>query len=107
MTEPKTTTEACRAHGFHSPRPNYSELHHILPMSWGGPDVADNRIAICPTGHANVHRLLDALRRGGDVDLRGWGPGERALGMRGFEEWRNETKGADDGRGKAGDEGRG
>jgi len=37
-----------------------TDTHHILPRSWGGPDVASNRVEICPTSHRQIHRLLDA-----------------------------------------------
>lgn len=30
----------------------------------GGPDVLANLIRVCPTGHANIHRVIRALIRG-------------------------------------------
>ncbi len=34
---------------------NYSEAHHIQPLSKGGPDIKENIICVCP----NHHALLD------------------------------------------------
>lgn len=33
-------------------------VHHIQPQGAGGPDVPENRITICETGHANLHDLM-------------------------------------------------
>jgi len=33
--------------------------HHIVPRSWDGPDVASNRVVLCPTAHTLVHELLN------------------------------------------------
>jgi len=78
----------CSVHGFHSPRPNDMDVHHVVPKSWGGPDVAANRIQVCQTGHHNVHELLAAyLRAGGKPSwlvLRRYGPGERAVAAEGW-----------------------
>ncbi len=35
--------------------------HHIWPSGMGGPNVASNRIWLCPTTHANVHEILRML----------------------------------------------
>ncbi len=40
-------------------------VHHIHPVGMGGPDVASNRIALCPTTHANVHEVLRLLVKEG------------------------------------------
>lgn len=78
----------CSVHRYHSPRPQESDLHHVWPLSWGGPDDDDNIIPVCQTGHANVHRLLTAYRLGdGFVPweiLKQFGPGERALALKGW-----------------------
>jgi len=50
----------CACSKRHSPRVVATDTHHILPRSWGGPDVASNRVEICPTSHRQIHRLLDA-----------------------------------------------
>jgi hypothetical protein len=43
-------------------RPNrqpYLEVHHVLPLSEGGPDTVDNAIALCPNCHRRVHHGSD------------------------------------------------
>ena len=44
-----------------------TDLHHIVPISEGGPNTEDNLMVICPTCHAKIHRFrrshtLDQLR---------------------------------------------
>ena len=55
----KWWSENCEIHGYHWPRLHGTVNHHIQPLAWGGPDTEDNQIEICPTGHMNVHVLLD------------------------------------------------
>jgi hypothetical protein len=43
----------------HAPRPLAFQVHHILPKSWGGPNIAANEATICGTCHDNVHHALD------------------------------------------------
>jgi 5-methylcytosine-specific restriction endonuclease McrA len=43
----------------HSPVPLAFQVHHVLPKSWGGPDVKTNKVTICGTCHDNVHHALD------------------------------------------------
>lgn len=52
------TDKVCHIHLYHSPRPEYTERHHVLPLAWGGEDVPENTLLVCPTGHTNIHRLL-------------------------------------------------
>ncbi|WP_156393057.1 HNH endonuclease signature motif containing protein [Rhizobium sp. Root1220] len=33
----------------------YLEVHHVRPLAEGGPDSADNTIAVCPTCHRRLH----------------------------------------------------
>lgn len=67
MTEPSlgllTTREACQVHKEHSPRSHINHRHHIWPLGEGGPDTPRNRVIVCPTGHSNIHALLDLYRR--------------------------------------------
>ncbi len=44
----------------------YLEVHHVRPLAEGGPDSADNAIAVCPTCHRRLHYGYDkeALRGG-------------------------------------------
>jgi len=52
----------CVLHKQHgSAEPLAEEVHHIWPRAMGGPDIKENRVSICPTGHTNVHRLIHLL----------------------------------------------
>lgn len=53
-------TPLCACSKRHSPRVMVTDTHHICPRSWSGPDVAANRVELCPTTHRQVHRLIDA-----------------------------------------------
>lgn len=76
----------CQGHAYHSPRPQHLDSHHVIPSAWDGPDVRSNLVSLCPTGHRNVHYLLDSyVRAHGEpswVVRRSFGPGERALAAR-------------------------
>lgn len=62
--------EGCACVDDHNPSAYVPADHHIIPRSWGGPDVAENRRLICPNTHTAVHRLIDEyVRAGGDP---GW-----------------------------------
>lgn len=81
----------CQIHSYHSPRPADTQVHHILPLSWGGPDAPENKISLCPTSHVNVHELLrEYAAFGGEPPWeirREFGPAERALAA---EAWRKK-----------------
>jgi 5-methylcytosine-specific restriction enzyme A len=54
--------EACKvAAPFSLPsgRP-YLEVHHVLRLADGGPDVVENAIALCPNCHRRLHYAADA-----------------------------------------------
>lgn len=71
------TTAACEVHVYHDPRPTYRELHHVVPRAWqafwrpatppfpgtyDGEHLWDDRtIAVCRTGHGNIHFWLTAM----------------------------------------------
>lgn len=60
--------EGCECVADHSPSAYLAVWHHILPKSWGGLDVVENRIHICSNTHEAVHRLIDDhIRWGGTV----------------------------------------
>jgi len=86
---PATAPGPCAVHRTHVPRPLYSDVHHVWPIGHHGPDVPANRVLVCQTGHARIHRLLDAwLRVGGDPGWsvrRAYHPVERRLARLGFE----------------------
>lgn len=62
-----TTTQSCRVHKSHSPHSHQNHMHHILPKSLGGKSESNNLIAVCPTGHYNIHIIIDEWMRGGDT----------------------------------------
>lgn len=58
-SEVRTTLQPCEMHREHIPKTHVNQVHHVWPLSEGGPDIADNKVVICPTGHYSVHDLLD------------------------------------------------
>lgn len=54
--------EPCAVHGRHIPRPYATDIHHVWPRGMGGPDVAENKIPVCSTGHQNIHAYLRLLQ---------------------------------------------
>ena len=40
----------------------FLEVHHVVPLSGGGPDTVDNSVAICPNCHRRYHYAADAER---------------------------------------------
>jgi hypothetical protein len=55
----------CLCVAEHRPTPLAYESHHIWPLGMGGPDVAANRVWLCPTAHTNAHEILRELMRSG------------------------------------------
>lgn len=55
----RTTIQPCQFHNLHKPTNHLNHVHHVWPLAEGGPDIPDNKVVICPTGHANVHDLID------------------------------------------------
>lgn len=55
----------CACVGEHRPTSAMNHWHHVLPLSWGGSDLKENMVPLCPTGHAVVHVLLDRWRKAG------------------------------------------
>jgi hypothetical protein len=49
----------CTCTPRHSPRLMVTETHHRLPLSWGGADVAANKVRVCPNSHYGTHALLN------------------------------------------------
>ena len=78
----------CQVHNTHEPRPLRLVDHHIQPLGMGGADAPANRVAVCDTGHYNIHRLLDDLIRSNGASMRrGGGHTERALAQAGYDQW--------------------
>jgi hypothetical protein len=41
----------------------FLEVHHVVPLSDGGPDVVTNAVALCPNCHRALHLAADAQTR--------------------------------------------
>lgn len=54
----RNTSQPCEVHNQHKPNSHINHVHHIWPKGEGGPDIPENKVVICPTGHWNVHDLL-------------------------------------------------
>jgi hypothetical protein len=61
--EPVAPNKVCTVHAAHRPHVSMPDVHHIWPKGWGGPDIPSNTVVVCPTGHRNVHELLNAWVR--------------------------------------------
>ncbi len=89
MLEPCLTSQPCLVHGQHIPASHANHRHHVWPLGDGGPDIAANVVVVCPTGHYNIHTLLDEYRiRDGQVSYtiaRRFARGERDLALLGWE----------------------
>lgn len=53
-----TTVQPCQVHKKHMPETHINHRHHVYPLGEGGPDILDNIIIVCATGHMNIHDLL-------------------------------------------------
>ena len=85
-----TDDQGCEIHRSHSPNVHEPDVHHVWPRYAGGPDVADNRIVLCPTGHRNVHELIREYEKyDGEPPWsvrQHYGPAERWLARRAWEQ---------------------
>ena len=81
----------CPCVKWHRPKIRIIDRHHVVPLSWDGPDEPDNLITICPNQHRLVHELLDLYKkRGGHVfasDLRPYPRFTQQLAKRGWNTW--------------------
>ncbi len=85
-----TTTLPCQVHiARHIPNSHVNHRHHIWPLGYDGPDVPENIVVVCPTGHANIHKLLDLfIRTSGEIGyntLKAWSVQERHYAKLGWE----------------------
>ena len=39
---------------------SYLEVHHVVPLGLGGPDVVENAVAVCPNCHRECHSGVNA-----------------------------------------------
>jgi hypothetical protein len=53
----------------------------------GGPDQPGNRVAVCGTGHDNIHTDLRALCAAGDRAVLSGTRREQALARAGYDAW--------------------
>lgn len=75
----------CLVHKVHKPEPLRVVRHHVQPLGMGGPDVEENIIDICDTGHYNVHVVLGLL-----ILSRPMPHGhnaEKKISLTGFNDW--------------------
>jgi hypothetical protein len=94
------TVLECKQHNQHSPRPHQNHWHHIHPKGLGGKDVPANKVVLCPTGHYNVHTLLDLMLERGManlpyIDIRTYTMSEIKLATLGYKavmEYREEQE---------------
>lgn len=57
-TQIRSTTQPCQVHQKHMPASHINHRHHVYPQGEGGPNIEDNIIVVCATGHYNIHDLL-------------------------------------------------
>lgn len=88
-TQTRATSQPCQLHKKHTPEPHVNHIHHIWPIGDGGPDISDNKIVVCPTGHYSVHDLLSHFKMFmGNVPyaiLRTYSLEERKIAQLGFD----------------------
>lgn len=86
--------ESCPCVKYHAPKPVELHIHHILPLSWGGPEIPANEIFICPNAHVSVHELLRAWRKYGTeppwIIRKYYSPFIRDLARKGWLAWYKE-----------------
>ena len=90
-----TTSEPCLVHPKHRPESHVNHRHHVWPKGEGGPDIPENIVVICPTGHSNVHNLMRELKiRRGELPyslVKRYGYGERDLALLGYDRIRRQA----------------
>ncbi len=48
--------EGCQSEQFHTESGAlFIEVHHLVPLADGGPDILENTVAVCPTHHRLLH----------------------------------------------------
>src|ERR1044072_585882 len=61
-TQIRTTVQPCQEHKKHMPASHINHRHHVWPLGEGGPNVEDNIIVVCATGHMNIHELMKEFK---------------------------------------------
>jgi hypothetical protein len=78
--------EAVCAVTVRHPRYHRTQLHHIWPKGWGGPDDGE-LVPLCGLHHDDVHDLLDLFRKAGGpakVNRRSYSPDVQTLAINGW-----------------------
>ena len=60
----RTTAAPCAVHSRHLPKSHVNERHHVWPLGEGGPDIPENIVVVCATGHNNIHKLMKLMLLG-------------------------------------------
>jgi hypothetical protein len=60
---PVSEETTCGCVRWHRPPIRIIDVHHIVPKSWGGPDVKTNTVPICSNTHRLVHELLNLYKK--------------------------------------------
>lgn len=88
----------CHCVEKHIPKPLEVHEHHVWPLGKGGPDLASNLLTLCPTTHANVHklwRLYDSYAKKNQIppwtELRKYSDYVRQVVLRGREQQRSHN----------------
>lgn len=74
----------CVVHAYHWPPLLETQLHHVWPLGMGGPDVKENKVWVCPTGHRNIHWNMRALNDG--TPMKGTKK-EKEYAQSGYDSW--------------------
>lgn len=73
------------------------DVHHVWPKGMGGPDVAANRVTVCPNAHGAIHEYIRQLIKHGGVvppdEVHHFGRKVRVLAIRGWTEAGKPVKG--------------
>lgn len=85
--QPLTTSQGCQVHKTHRPESHVNEIHHVWPLGDGGPNVPENKVVVCATGHNSIHSLLDHYRKGtpDPAVIRTYTTQERVLAKLGWD----------------------
>lgn len=85
----RTTSADCLIHSAHKPTPHLNHRHHVWPLGEGGPNIEDNIVVACPTGHVNIHEVIKLytlyMGRPPYKELRRFSFNERKYGKLGFD----------------------
>jgi hypothetical protein len=85
----RATAKPCEVHANHTPRSHVNEIHHVWPLGEGGPDIPENKVVVCATGHNSIHQLMSLWLKGAAEPpwsiRRQYTPDERRLAQTGYD----------------------